>query len=78
MADMETFNTFIKSQPERSRQAWADFFGVSRPHLYGLMDGTRCPSPEVAQRIEALTEGNVPVTAWPNIRAVLDAVRGAA
>ena len=57
---------------------WASELGVSRPFLYGLLDGTRQPSLEVAQRIDAATKGKVPLSSWPRIRAVLEAAKGAA
>ena len=78
--DMSTLTHIIKSNPEKSIACWAAQFGISRPYLYGLMDGTRTPSPEVAMQIERETAGAVPAASWPNIAAMLsaaDAVRGA-
>ena len=49
-------------------------FGVSRPFLYGLLDGTRCPSPKVALRIAKVTDNAIPVSTWPNMRAMLEAL----
>lgn len=74
---MSSLQEYIKSNPARPMRAWADDFGVSRPFLYGLLDGTRNPSLQAARRIEAATGGNVPITEWPNIRAMLDAAREA-
>lgn len=71
---MSSLNEYIKSQPQRPMRVWAEAFGVSRPYLYGLMQGERMPSVPVARRIERVTQGAVPVTAWPNIRAVADAL----
>ena len=71
---------FIKTRPEKSMADWAEQFGISRPYLYGLVDGTRTPSPEVAMQIERETSGAVPAASWPNIAAMLtaaDAIRGA-
>jgi DNA-binding transcriptional regulator YdaS (Cro superfamily) len=78
---MSTLSQFIKSDPGKSIADWAVRFGISRPYLYGLMDGTRTPSPEVAIQIERETAGVIPAASWPNIAAMLtaaDAVRGAA
>lgn len=74
---MSTLNEFIKGFPERTKQDWADAFGISRPYLYALLDGTREPSISVASRIAATTSGAVPITAWPNLAAVVDAAREA-
>lgn len=79
---MSSLNDYIKSQPSRPMRVWAEAFGVSRPYLYGLMQGERMPSVAVARRIERGTDGAVPITAWPNIRSIADALgdapRGAA
>lgn len=75
---MSNLSEYIKSQPQKARSAWADDFGISRPYLYALLDGTRLPSIDVAKRIEVATGGAVPVTAWSNIAAVVDAAKGAA
>ena len=73
---MSTLPAFIKTQPDRPMREWADMFGISRPHLIALLDGTRAPSLAVARRIQQQTAGAVPITAWPNIAAVIDAARG--
>ena len=70
---MDTLTAHIKAQPEKPMQAWADDFGISRPYLYALLDGSRQPSIDVAVRIAAATKGAVPVSAWPNVAAVLRA-----
>lgn len=70
---MRTLSNFVKSRPEKSMSEWAAQFGISRPYLYGLMDGTRSPSAEVAIQIERETGGEVPAVSWPNIVALLDA-----
>lgn len=59
-------------------QIWADQLGISRPFLYGLLDGSRKPSLAVAAKIERATGGAVPITTWPNLNAVIEAARGAA
>lgn len=75
---MSTLPEYIKTQPDRPMREWADQFGISRPHLIALIDGTRAPSLSVAQRIAAQTGGAVPITAWPNIAALAQAVNGTA
>lgn len=74
---MSTLSEYIKTQPERTMRDWADALGVSRPFLYGLLDGTRAPSLRVAVQIEAATAGRVSIRDWPNLRAVIDAARAA-
>ena len=73
IGDMSTLSEYIKAQPEKTKTHWAECFGISRPHLYSLMDGTRQPSIDVAQRIAKATGGKVPVTAWPNMAAIVSA-----
>jgi plasmid maintenance system antidote protein VapI len=76
---MVTLSDHIKTDTAKTRAEWADAFGISRPYLYGLLDGTRSPSIDVAARIEAVTGGAVPIRAWPKLAAVIDAAeRGAA
>ena len=78
---MSTLSHFIKTHPEKTLAQWAEAFGISRPYLYGLMDGTRTPSPEGALKIAAQTAGAIPAVSWPNITTMLaaaDAIRGAA
>ena len=72
-AVMSNLSHFVKTNTEISLSEWAARFGISRPYLYGLMDGTRAPSPEVAMQIERETGGIVPAASWPNISAMLDA-----
>lgn len=73
IGDMSTLSEYIKAQPEKTKTQWAERFGISRPYLYSLMDGTRQPSIDVAQRIAKATGGKVPVTAWPNMAAIVSA-----
>ena len=70
---MSTLSQHIKGQPQKSLALWAQDFGISRPYLYALIDGSRNPSLEVAQRIATATCGAVPLEAWPNLWAVIDA-----
>ena len=37
----------------------AQMLGIPSSTLYAYIQGRRCPSPEVAERIATLTEGNV-------------------
>lgn len=53
----------------------ADMLGVSRPYLYDLLSGKRQPSFETALRIETATGGEVPITDWPNLARIAEAVR---
>lgn len=76
--DMSTLSDFIKSQPQKSLAHWAKDFGVSRPHLHSLLNGERFPSIHVAKRIEAATGGKIPHDQWPNIAALIAAIRSAA
>lgn len=71
---MQNLREHIEAAPDRSRAEWADAFGISRPHLYALLDGTRMPSFTVARKIERATNGKVPIGAWPNLKAIADAV----
>jgi len=75
---MEHLAQHITAYPGRTYGEWAEIFGVSRPHLHALLNGERQPSLSVAQRIAAATEGQVPVTAWPNLAALAKAFSGAA
>ena len=70
---MSTLAEHIKASPKRTMQEWADSFGISRPYLYSLVDGSRFPSLSVAARINNATGGNVPVTSWPNLSAIVEA-----
>ncbi len=70
---MSTLSQYIKTRPEKSLADWADAFGISRPYLYGLLDGSRTPGPDVALRIDNATGGEVPAASWPNIADMLDA-----
>lgn len=60
----------INEMPQRAMAEWAEVFGVSRPYLYGLMDGSRQPSMKVAKRIAEKSEGAVPVLCWKNFAAI--------
>lgn len=70
---MNTLSDHIKALPKKTMAAWAADLGISRPYLYGLLDGTRSPSPDVARQISDATGGNVPVTAWPRLAPLFGA-----
>lgn len=76
LRDMSTLSNYIKGHGEKTRAELAAAFGISRPHLYSLIDGTRQPSIAVAVRIASATNGEVPVTSWPNLNAVISAAGG--
>ena len=75
---MNTLSEYIKREPDKKPMEWASTFGISRPYFYDLVRGTRYPSIAVANRIAAATRGEVPITVWPNISAMLSALRGGA
>lgn len=76
-AGMELLKKYIADNPDRTLSQHAKDFGVSRPFLYALRDGLRQPSLSVAVRIAEATNGNIPVSSWPNLSAVLRAVKEA-
>lgn len=47
-----------------SQTTWAARIGVSASYLSSLLNGHRVPSLQVAARIEALTDGQVPAASW--------------
>ena len=55
---------YVKQQPSRTQQAWADDFGISRAFFYQLISGNRNPSLAVMVRIESETGGAVPLSSW--------------
>lgn len=70
---MDKLRAYVARYPERKPGEWALRFGISRPHFYCLMDGSRQPGLCVAQRIERATQGAVPLDAWANLRPYADA-----
>jgi len=70
---MSTLAEFIKAKSGTTMTAHASAFGVSRPYLYSLCDGTRSPSFKVAKRIEAASDGAVPVQSWPKFAEIMGA-----
>lgn len=63
----QAFREYIVNHPEaesRTQGQWADFFEISRPHFIGIFTGTAQPSKKLMQRIEAKTEGTVPIMSW--------------
>jgi transcriptional regulator with XRE-family HTH domain len=49
---------------------------ISASFLSEITSGLKNPSLPVALRIQAATNGAVPLSAWPNLKAVADAVNG--
>jgi transcriptional regulator with XRE-family HTH domain len=45
----------------------AERLGISRPHVDFICRGDRRPSLELALKIEALTDGAVPVSLWTKV-----------
>jgi hypothetical protein len=72
---MEKLQHILAAEPAKPKKAWAVEFGISRPHLIALADGTRKPSLPVAQRIEAVTSGAIRIIDWPNLRPIIEAAR---
>lgn len=72
---MSNLHSHIKANPGKTHAEWAECFGISRPYLYALVDGSRQPSLDVAKRIAAATDGSVPITSWPNIAKIADELR---
>ena len=72
---MSTLADYIKNQPPRPMREWADHFGISRAHLIALVEQDRMPSLPVARRIQERTQGAVPIRAWPNFAAIIEAAK---
>ena len=72
---MSVLYDYIKSRPEKSPGEWAKCFRISRPYLYGLADGSRQPSLDVAIRIASATNGAVPLTSWSKLAKIVRAGR---
>lgn len=73
---MEQLAQHIAQRPGRTFGEWAEIFGISRPYLHGLLNGERQPSLATAQRIAAATSGDVAITAWPTLAAIVAAAQG--
>ena len=68
---MDQLKQYIANRPGRTNGEWAEILGVSRPYLHGLLKGERQPSLATAHRIALATDGDVPITSWPNIAAIV-------
>lgn len=75
MAASSFGRALIEAGGNMTATAWAERFGVSRPYLYSLLDGSRQPSLDVAIRIASATNGAVPLTSWPKLAKIVRAGR---
>lgn len=60
---MEKLKSYLEAF-DGNQQALAAYLGISRPHVSLLLSGRKKPSLQLAGRIEKLTGGAVPMTAW--------------
>lgn len=60
---MEKLKSYLEAF-DGNQQALAGYLGISRPHVSLLLSGRKRPSLQLAGRIEKLTNGAVPMTAW--------------
>ena len=63
LAGMENLARYITGA-QISKSEFARDVGISAPYLSQILGGIRRPSLDVALRIAAATDGNVPVEAW--------------
>jgi len=71
MWDMMTLNQYLEAKKLTQAQ-FAGQIGATQATVSKLCKG-RSPSLGLAVRIQNETGGNVPISAWPNIAAVLNA-----
>jgi hypothetical protein len=65
IAGMEQLAHYLRSSsPLRTQDEWARLFGISRPHLNGILNGKAEPGRDLIQRISDATDGAVPPSAW--------------
>lgn len=60
---MRKFRAYIDASADPQRTI-AGRLGISSGHLGDLLSGRRTPGLELAVRIEAATDGAVPVSSW--------------
>ena len=60
---MNQLDTYLRSGAMTAK-ALAEAVGISQPYITDLRYNRRCPSDDVAARIEAATDGKVPASAW--------------
>lgn len=67
---MEHLRAYMLKHGPKTNGEWAAFFGISRPHLVGILNNTAQPSKKLMERIAVVTDGEVPVMAWfaPEVR----------
>ena len=54
----------FKSDTGQTQEQLAKAFGVDRGHMSKLLNGKAYPSRKLMERINAETDGKVPVTSW--------------
>ena len=74
MMDLKTY----LAETGTSQRAFAEKAGLSPSFLNEMLQGTKEPGLDTAQRIASATDGAVSLAAWPKLAAVIAAARGAA
>lgn len=74
---MMTLSQYLEAQ-KLTQAGFAARLGVPQATVSKLASGHRFPSVDTAKRIAAATDGAVPITAWPNLAAVIEAAQGGA
>lgn len=69
-------DTYLKST-RTSQRAFAEKVGLSASFVNEMLQGTKEPGLDTAQKIAAATDGAVPLSAWPRLAAVIAAAREA-
>lgn len=73
MMELKTYLTSTGT----SQAAFAERVGISASFLSEILNGPKEPGPEMAQKIEAATNGAVPMSAWPRLAKLIAMTRGA-
>lgn len=73
---MMTLAQYLESE-NLTQADFAKLLGVTQATVSKLTGGShrRFPSVETAKRIATVTGGRVPITAWPNLAAVVEAAQ---
>lgn len=74
MMDLRTYLTSTGT----SQSAFAERVGISASFLSEILSGPKEPGAEMAQKIEAATDGAVPMAAWPRLARLIAITRGTA
>ena len=75
IAHMEKLASYLERHGLTQRQ-FADSIGKDQSVVCRLANGLAAPGLDTAIRIQTATAGEVPITAWPTIAAVVAAARG--